>query len=107
MHVLQALMLFADKQNKPLVASWSENNHEGFHDGTGTMARYIGAFCNPASQVPRSTEKGHVMALCASNEGEDDIYIEKCISKGHSLKVWAGQTSFIDNSAQHLSQIGH
>lgn len=99
LHALQALMHFADKQNKPLVVSWSVNNHEGFHDGTGTMARYIGAFCNPASQVPGSTQKGHVMALCSSNEGGEAMYIEKSISKGRSLKVLADQTSFIDNAA--------
>ena len=27
------------------------------------------------------------------------MYVEKSISKGHSLKVWAGQTSFVENSA--------
>ncbi len=76
---MYALRHFAAQQNKPLVISWSGNFHDGLHDGTSTMARYIGNYC----------KQGNVMALCASNEGDDSTYIARTISKGKSLKVWA------------------
>lgn len=78
MQAMYALKHFAAKQNKPLVISWSENDHEGLHDGTSTMARYIGNYC----------KQGNVMALCASNEGGDSMYLARTITQGKSLKVW-------------------
>ena len=78
MQGMYALKHFAAKQNKPLVISWSENDHEGLHDGTSTMARYIGNYC----------KQGNVMALCSSNEGSDSMYLARTITQGKSLKVW-------------------
>ena len=78
MQGMYALKHFAAKQNKPLVISWSENDHEGLHDGTSTMARYIGNYC----------KQGNVMALCSSNEGDDSMYLARTITQGKSLKVW-------------------
>lgn len=78
MQAMYALKHFAAKQNKPLIISWSENDHEGLHDGTSTMARYIGNYC----------KQGNVMALCASNEGDDSMYLARTITQGKSLKVW-------------------
>ena len=106
LHALHALKHFAEKQGKPLVVSWSANSHLGFHDGTSTMARYIGAFCNPASQVPESTEKGSVLALCSSNEGEETMYIERNISKGGSQKVKSEQTVATTNTAHFFIKTG-
>ena len=80
---LYAMKHFADKQGKPLVISWSENGHGGFHDGTSTMARYIGNYC----------KNGNVMALCASNEGDGYMYISRNIAKGKSLNVICEQTA--------------
>ncbi len=77
---LQALWTmkhYADEKGMPLVVSWSQNGQDGFHDGTSTMARYIGGYCKP----------GNVMALCSSNEGGDSMYIARKINKGKSVKV--------------------
>ena len=82
MQAMYALKHFAAKQNKPLVISWSENDHEGLHDGTSTMARYIGNYC----------KAGNVMALCASNEGGYSMYLARTITQGKSLKVWCKNT---------------
>ena len=76
MQALYAMKHFAEKAGKPLIVSWSQNNHDGFHDGTSTMARYIRNYC----------KEGGVMALCASNEGDDSTYIDRTISKGKTLK---------------------
>ena len=77
MQALYAMKHFADKEGKPLIVSWSENNHGGFHDGTSSMARYIRNYC----------KAGNVMALCSSNEGCDSMYIDRTISKGKTLKL--------------------
>ena len=82
MQAMYALKHFAAKQNKPLIISWSENDHEGLHDGTSTMARYIGNYC----------KQGNVMALCASNEGGYSMYLARTITQGKSLKVWCKNT---------------
>lgn len=79
MQALYAMKHFADKAGKPLIVSWSENNHGGFHDGTSTMARFIRNYCRD----------GNVMALCSSNEGDDSMYIDRTISKGKTLKMVA------------------
>ncbi len=78
MEGLWAMKHYADEQKKPLVISWSQNGHDGFHDGTSTAARYVANYCKP----------GNIMALCASNEGGDSMYIERTIDKGKSLKLW-------------------
>ena len=94
LYSLSALRNYADKEGKPLVITWSENDHEGLHDGTSTMARYIGNYCK---------QPGNIMALCASNEGGDDMYISQKISKGGSLKVrldgYLGSDNVISPSA--------
>ncbi len=83
MQSLWAMKYFAEKQQKPLVISCSQNNHDGFHDGTSTMARYIAEFC----------KQNNILALCASNEGGDSMYIARKIGKGKSLKVWGSHNS--------------
>ena len=77
MQALYAMKYIAAKQGKPLIVSWSANDHLGFHDGTSTMARYIGSYC----------KEGNLMALCASNEGGDSTYLDRTISKGKTLKL--------------------
>ena len=79
MQALYAMKHFAEKEGKPLIISWSQNGHGGFHDGTSSMARYVRNYCKP----------GNVMALCASNEGDDSMYIDRTISMGKTLKVVA------------------
>lgn len=76
MQALYTMKHFADKAGKPLIVSWSSNDHEGFHDGTSTMARYVRNYC----------KDGGVVALCASNEGYDSMYMDRTISKGKTLK---------------------
>lgn len=79
MQALYVMKHFADKAGKPLIVSWSENNHGGFHDGTSTMARFVRNYCRD----------GNVLALCSSNEGDDSMYIDRTISKGKTLKMVA------------------
>ena len=76
MQALSVIRHFAEKEGKPLVVSWSANNHDGFHDGTSSMARFIGNYCN----------QGNIMALCASNEGADSMYMDHTISMGKTQK---------------------
>ncbi len=83
LQALSAMKHFAAQQGKPLVISCSENSHEGFHDGTSTMARYIGNYC----------KAGNVMALCSSNEGNTQNYICRQINQGRSLKILGYNTS--------------
>lgn len=78
MQCLYAMKHFAAKQGKPLVVSWSSNGHDGLHNGTSTMARYVTNYC----------KGGNVMALCASNEGKDSMYVYRTINKDKSLKLW-------------------
>lgn len=68
---------YAKKQNKPLVVSWSQNSHYGWHNGTSPGAQLVGEFC----------KEGNVMMLCASNEGSDNIYIHRTIKAGDSLNL--------------------
>ena len=84
MESMYALKHFAQKAGKPLIISWSENTHDGFHDGTSTTARYIANYC----------KEGNPMALCSSNEGDEkNQYISRKISKGKSLNVLPRQNS--------------
>jgi len=82
LQALSALKHFAAKQGKPLVLSWSENEHQGFHDGTSTPARYISNYC----------KAGNIMALCASNEGGTRNYVSRKINKGKSVQIMSYQT---------------
>lgn len=52
LQALQAFSHFAQKQGKPLVVSWSINDHEGLHDGTSTMALFVGegTYLDPANK---------------------------------------------------------
>jgi subtilisin family serine protease len=84
MQALYAMKRYAAQQNKPLVVSWSQNGHDGFHDGTSTKARYVGNYC----------KQGNVMALCASNEGDDVMYIKRAINKGKTLAIKAVSTAY-------------
>ena len=56
MKALWLMQKYAKEQNKPLVVSWSQNNHDGFHNGTSSQARYVGHYC----------KAGNIMALCSS-----------------------------------------
>ena len=85
MQALYAMKHYAAQQNKPLVISWSQNNHNGFHDDTSTGARYIANYC----------KGGNIMALCASNEARGPMYIERPITKGRTLEIRA--LSMLDN----------
>ena len=84
MQALYAMKHYAAQQNKPLVISWSQNNQDGFHDGTSTKARYIGNYC----------KQGNLMALCSSNEGEDLTYIRRAIDTGKTVNIKAVSTHY-------------
>ena len=74
-HYLNYMSHYAEKQGKPLVMSWSENAHSGPHNGTSPASMMIGDWC----------KQGNVMMLCASNEGEDNIYVNETIAAGDSI----------------------
>ena len=80
---LTAMSYYASQQNKPLVVSWSQNRHNGFHDGTSTMARFIGNYC----------KKGNIVALCSSNEGGDNHYVNRRINAGKTIGIWVNPGS--------------
>lgn len=80
---LYALKHYAAQQGKPLVISISSNDHLGFHDGTSTNARMFGNYC----------KAGNLMALCASNEGAQRIFLEREINAGKTLSVWLMQNT--------------
>ena len=75
---MYALKHYADKLGKPMVISLSANDHRGFHDGTSTNARIVGNYC----------KAGNVMALCASNEGGMNQFLERKINAGKDLSIW-------------------
>ena len=75
---MYALKHYADKQGKPLVISLSSNDHKGFHDGTSTNARIVGNYC----------KAGNIMALCTSNEGGMNQFLERKINAGKDLSIW-------------------
>lgn len=75
---LYAFKHYAEQQGKPLVISISSNDHCGLHDGTSTNSRLYGNYC----------KAGNIMALCASNEGSDNIFLERKINAGKELSVW-------------------
>lgn len=77
MKALWLMQKYAKDRNKPLVMSWSENNHDGFHNGTSSQARYIGHYC----------KAGNIMALCSSNEGGDSMFIERKINQGKTVYI--------------------
>lgn len=76
-HYLAYMVDYAKKQNKPLVVSWSENIHFGWHNGTSPGAQLVGKFC----------KDGNVMILGTGNEGSDNMYIHRTIKAGDSLNV--------------------
>lgn len=75
---MYALKHYADQQGKTLVISNSSNDHRGFHDGTSTNARIVGNYCRA----------GNIMALCASNEGGMNQFLERKINAGKMLSIW-------------------
>ncbi len=89
---LSAMKYFADKQGKPLVVSWSMNMHNGFHDGTSTMARYVGNYC----------AAGNVMALCSSNEGGSLMYVDRDIAKDSTVNFSMTFNNPVNSSAFFL-----
>lgn len=68
------LKYYAQKNDKELVLSWSENNHLGWHNGT-----------SPTSQLCGDFAKDNVMMLCASNEGNSNLHIHRNVAVGDSL----------------------
>ena len=87
MKSLWLMQKYAKEQNKPLIVSWSQNNHDGFHNGTSSQARYIGQYC----------KAGNIMALCSSNEGGDSMFIERKINQGKTLYI---NTDLVSKNAQ-------
>ena len=69
-------------QNKPVVLSWSENGHHGFHDGTSASAQAIRNFC----------KEGNIAIICASNEGGDSLHVHKKLGAGETLKLMINST---------------
>ena len=69
-------------QNKPVVLSWSENGHYGFHDGTSASAQAIRNFC----------KEGNIAIICASNEGGDSLHVHKKLGAGETLKLMINST---------------
>jgi hypothetical protein len=68
----------AEKAEKPLVASLSQNSHWGWHDGMSDQARYLGFFCKDANLA---------LMLCSSNEGGYGSYINEKINAGDTLRL--------------------
>ncbi len=63
---MEYLAYEANKQQKPLVVSFSMNSHDGWHDGTSNMAYLIG----------QEAKEGNLpIILCASNEGGERMYL--------------------------------
>lgn len=62
---------YAEKNNKELVVSYSMNEHNGWHNGTSPTSQLLGEFA-----------KNNVLMLCASNEGDDSIYIHRTVNVG-------------------------
>lgn len=74
---LKYISQYAKAQQKPVVLSWSENMHDGFHDGTSASAEAIRNFCN----------EGNIAVICASNEGGDSMHVHKRVKAGETLKL--------------------
>lgn len=68
------LKYYAQKNDKELVLSWSENNHLGWHNGTSPMAQLCGDFA-----------KDNVMMLCSGNEGDSKLHVHRNVAVGDSL----------------------
>lgn len=76
-HQLAYMKHYAQQHDMPLVVSWSQNSHMGWHNGTSTAAQLVGDFC----------KEGNVMMVCASNEGGDKIYIHRTVKPDDPLNV--------------------
>ena len=74
---LKFISEYGKSQQKPVVLSWSENMHDGFHDGTSASAQAIRNFC----------EEGNIAVICASNEGGDSMHVHKKVKAGETLKL--------------------
>lgn len=64
--------------NEPIVTSLSMNSHQGWHDGTSTMARLLSEYCK-GDEMP--------LMLCSSNEGYQWGHINSKIKGGDSIFV--------------------
>ena len=73
---------YAKAQKKPVVFSWSQNSHDGFHDGTSAVAQMLKNFC----------QEGNLAIVCASNEGGDSIHVHKTVKGGETLKLMIKST---------------
>ena len=77
----------AELQDKPLVVSLSQNSQQGWHDGTSTMAQYLGWMSN---------EAGVALMLCSSNEGGYQTYINEKVNASDTLRI-IPYSSYTDN----------
>ena len=83
------LMSEAEKAEKPLVASLSQNTQWGWHDGMSDIAQYLGFFCKDANLA---------LMLCASNEGGFNTYINEKVKARDTLRL-VPCTYYTDNYA--------
>lgn len=79
---------YAEMAKQPYVISISQNSHEGWHDGTSDMARYLGMLAK---------EGGMTIVLCTSNEGGYQTYLHDPIKAGETLKA-VPYSTVTDNS---------
>lgn len=87
---LKYISEYAKAQKKPVVLSWSQNSHNGFHDGTSAVAQAVKNFC----------QEGNIAIVCASNEGDDSIHVHKTLKGGETLKLMMKSTK---NAAESFS----
>ena len=81
---LKYISEYAKAQKKPVVFSWSQNSHDGFHDGTSASAQLLKNFC----------QEGNIAIVCASNEGGDSIHVHKTVKGGETLKLMIKSTEY-------------
>ena len=62
---------YAQSVNRPCVINLSLGNHDGPHDGTGTLAHIL-------DEVSELT--GAIVVASAGNEGADDLYLHKAFT---------------------------
>ena len=87
---LKYISEYAKSQKKPVVLSWSQNSHNGFHDGTSAVAQAVKNFC----------QEGNIAIVCASNEGDDSIHVHKTLKGGETLKLMM-KSKKMENKMMH------
>ncbi len=74
---IEYMKYLSEKENKPYVISSSVNSHFGSHNGTSPMSMLLGSYA----------KKGVPIVFCASNEGDDNMYIHRKMAAGSSLNM--------------------